>query len=89
MTHVVVTDHAIVRYLERALGIDIDPIRRHIADLAARGVEAGATGVIIEDVKLVLVKETVVTVYLKHWPSVDLRRDRVAPADAAEGDHGR
>lgn len=73
MTHVVVTDHAIVRYLERARGIDIDPIRRHIADLAVRGVEAGATGVIIEDVKLILVQATVVTVYPKNWPSVDRR----------------
>lgn len=73
MTHVVVTDHAVVRYLERARGMDIDPIRRHIADLAARGVEAGATGVIIEDVKLILVQATVVTVYPKSWPSVDRR----------------
>ena len=73
MTHVVVTDHTVVRYLERARGMDIDPIRRHIADLAARGVEAGATGVIIEDVKLILVQSTVVTVYPKNWPSVDRR----------------
>lgn len=77
---VIVTDHAIIRYLERRHGVDIEELRRHIAALAVSGVETGATGVIVEGIKLVLIESTVVTVYRKSWPSRDLRRGSL-PAD--------
>ncbi len=57
-----VTDHAVLRYLERAHGLDVELVRRHLEGLAANAVELGATGVRIERVMLVLRSETVTTV---------------------------
>lgn len=45
-----VTDHAVVRYLERARGFDIEGVRRHIAETCAAGV-VGATCVRSEGVR--------------------------------------
>ncbi|MBZ0164587.1 MAG: hypothetical protein K8H74_17975 [Notoacmeibacter sp.] len=39
---VTVTDHAVLRYLERVCGIDVDAVRSAIASGCARGVEADA-----------------------------------------------
>ncbi|MFB2553359.1 hypothetical protein [Ensifer soli] len=61
-----VTDHAVLRYLERAHGLDVEFFRRHISGLAASGVIHGAVGVQIEGVKLVLRGATVVTVLGPH-----------------------
>ncbi len=67
-----VTDHAILRYLERAHGLDVEAVRRHIANRCATGAELRATTVIVERVKFVLVDrgtETVVVTVLKaRWP---------------------
>lgn len=41
-----VTDHAVIRYLERVEGIDIETIRRRIGRVADVGLTAGAAGVI-------------------------------------------
>ncbi len=43
-TDIVVTDHAVLRYLERGHGIDVEYFRDHLAQLARRGADAGATG---------------------------------------------
>jgi hypothetical protein len=40
-----VTDHAILRYLERAHGIDINAVRHMIADTVREAAQAGASGV--------------------------------------------
>lgn len=67
-----VTDHAVLRYLERAHGLDVDAVRRHIAGRCATGAELGAIGVVVEHVKFVLAAEagkaTVVTVLKASWP---------------------
>lgn len=69
---VFVTDHAILRYLERAHGLDIEAVRNHIASLCATGAELGALAVKVESVKFVLVAAgpdtTVTTVVKRHWP---------------------
>ena len=75
MSNVRVTDHAILRYFERAHGLDIEFFRRHLAALASSGVREGASAVIAEGVKLILVEDTVVTVYERDWPSVDRRSE--------------
>lgn len=41
-----VTDHAVIRYLERVKGVDIETLRREIGRVADAGIEAGANGVI-------------------------------------------
>lgn len=64
-----VTDHAVLRYLEREHGLDVDAVRNHIAGLAATGVQLEAISVKVERVKLVLCGETVVTVLKRNWPS--------------------
>lgn len=70
MKHLVhVTDHAVLRYLERAHGLDVDAVRKHLAGRAMTGAQLGATGVVIEGVKLVLHDTHVVTVIERQWPS--------------------
>ncbi len=69
----IVTDHAVLRYLERAHGLDVEHFRAHIRELVTRGAAAGATGVIADGVKFVLQGDTVVTVLERTWHSRDLR----------------
>lgn len=57
-----VTDHAVLRYIERRHGIDVDALRSHIATLAVTGVAHGASAVLTEGVRIVLRGQTVVTV---------------------------
>lgn len=57
-----VTDHAVLRYLERAKGFDIEAVRRHIEDLCAGAIVAGATCVRAEGVKFEIAAGKVVTV---------------------------
>ncbi|MEM1077436.1 MAG: hypothetical protein AAGI09_02815 [Pseudomonadota bacterium] len=40
-----ITDHALVRYAEEVAGLDLDPVREHIAQEVARGVDMRAIGV--------------------------------------------
>lgn len=64
-----VPDHAVIRYLERAKGVDIGAIREHIAGLVKRGVAAGGDAVVVEGVKFVLRENVVVTVLDRQWPA--------------------
>lgn len=41
-----VTDHAIVRYLERVEGVDMETLRRQIGHTVQQGIEQGANGVV-------------------------------------------
>lgn len=67
-----VSDHAVLRYLERAYGLDIEALRAHIAGRAVNAARLGAIGVRIDKVKLVLRRNgddvTVVTALKGHWP---------------------
>lgn len=49
-----VTDHAVLRYLERCHGLDIEAVRRHLAGLAVNAAELGAVAVRVEAVRLFL-----------------------------------
>ena len=62
-----ITDHALLRYLERAHGVDVEALRRKLAGHAAIGIEYGAAAVIVGSVKLVLVENTVTTVLRRNW----------------------
>lgn len=73
-----VTDHAVLRYLERAHGLDVDVIKAHIAGRVATGARLGAVGVTIENVKLVLRRNTddravvsVTTALKPAWPALN------------------
>jgi hypothetical protein len=72
VTKLHVSDTAILRYLQRAHGLDIEAVRQHIAGRCTTGAELGALTVVVESVKFVLVAagaDTVVTTVVKrHWP---------------------
>jgi len=47
MTKITITDHAIVRYLERIKGFDLDPIRAEIEKLVRNGASVDAKRVVV------------------------------------------
>lgn len=61
ISRAVVTDHAVLRYLERVHGLDVEYFRSVIADHCLDGVRLGATAVRIDIAKFVLVDGRVVT----------------------------
>lgn len=58
----IVTDHAIVRWLERVEGLDVVALREQIARSAAVGLAFGSRIVVVSGGKLILEGATVVTV---------------------------
>ena len=58
--HIHVTDHAVIRYLERVKGLDVEATRRHIADVC-KGVRL-ARCVRAEGFDFVIKERCVVTV---------------------------
>lgn len=71
-----VTDHAVIRYLERVQGMDIAAIRHRIGRVADRGIAAGAHGVISEGFVYRIEDGFVVTVALHHEPDKRIGRRR-------------
>jgi hypothetical protein len=70
MTHVhQVTDKAIIRFLELVHGFDAASMRAQIASMAEIGIREGASGVIVQGVKLVLLDGRVVNVTHRTTPS--------------------
>ena len=57
-----VTDHALLRYLERAVGVNVELIREHIALICAPTANAGAKNYHRGDVVYVFRNSVVVTV---------------------------
>lgn len=58
-----VTDHALVRYLERVLKIDLDVVRREILTPAVvDALKTGATGVTVNGVKFIAKDGILITV---------------------------
>lgn len=49
-----VTDHAVIRYLERGLGVDVEALRAHIADIATDAAKLGAIGLKHDSIELVI-----------------------------------
>lgn len=59
-----VSDHAVIRYLERALNVDVEGLRRRIGARADIAFEAGAGAVVIDGVRYIVADATLVTVQL-------------------------
>ena len=72
---VLVSDHAVLRYLERVGGFDIETLRRQIADRLEAHAAAGAQSVIIDGHRYVMRDDTgscvVTTVLAKGWMPSD------------------
>lgn len=61
-----VSDHAVLRYLERCCDVDVEAIRQTIGRGCARGVEAGAPVVRFGGARFLIRNRTVVTVIEGH-----------------------
>lgn len=57
-----VTEHAILRYLERAMGFNIEGVRQHIAGVCEGPAAIGAVCVRSEGLRFEIVNNTVLTV---------------------------
>lgn len=75
------SDHAVVRYLERVKGMDIDAVRREIGRVVDQGLEAGACGVISGGFVYRIEGGCVVTITRQNTPRPGRRR-RKAPNGA-------
>ncbi|WP_082549995.1 hypothetical protein [Mesorhizobium sp. Root157] len=68
-----ITDRAVLRYLERAHGLDVTAVRRHLAGRLENGARLGAVGVTIDNVKFVLQRDaenvSAVTALFPQWPA--------------------
>lgn len=49
-----VSDHALIRWIERVQGINLDPMRMEIASICAEALAAGATSVVTNEATFVL-----------------------------------
>ena len=52
-----VTDHAVLRYLQRRHDVDVEAVRRHLAGLSVGAAQLGAVAVRVEDVRIFLQEE--------------------------------
>lgn len=57
-----VTDHAVVRYMERALGVNVEGLRRRIGRRADKAFKAGASSVTIDGLRYTVRNGALVTV---------------------------
>ena len=62
MVHI--TDHAVIRYLERVRGVDIEAVRREIrAKVTLAQDYPGATGILVDGFRYALANGAVVTIH--------------------------
>lgn len=71
-----VTDHALVRYIERVEGRDMAALRDQIVGIVEQGVDLGACGVGHRGFVFKLDGKKVVTVLPRHHPDIRLGRKR-------------
>lgn len=56
-----VTDHAVLRHLERVEGIDIEAVRLELGHKVDAAIEAGATATVSNGIRYVLVEDRLVS----------------------------
>lgn len=62
MTEPRVTEHAVLRYMERVLGLDVEGVRKHILDTCTPAIMVGASSLKTEGVRFEFVNYAVTTV---------------------------
>ncbi len=80
-----VTDHCVLRYLERAMGLNVEIVREHIAGICATGAAYGAVCVRAEGFRFEIVENRIVTVVKDHVMPSRLTRKRNQERMRAEG----
>jgi hypothetical protein len=72
-----VTDHAVLRHLERVQGIDVEGVRRELGFKVDAAIEAGATATVAEGIRYVLVENRLIScVPVKSTPQRNGRKRR-------------
>lgn len=71
-----VTDHAVVRYLERVHGVDVEGLRRRIGRRVDLAVHLGASGAIVDGFVYRVEAGRVVTVAPHRQPALSTRRGK-------------
>lgn len=71
-----ISDHAILRYLERAMGLNVELVRAHILTICAGPAAFGAVCVRSENLRFEIVGGTVVTVAPDHQHPSNISRER-------------
>lgn len=56
-----VTDHALLRHLERVKGIDVEAVRTELGHKVDAAIEAGARATIAEGIRYVLVEDRLIS----------------------------
>lgn len=69
---VIVSDHAVLRWLERVEGFDVEALRKRLGEAARIGLRHGAAGVLLGAGRLVLRDCVVVTTLRREHVRVDL-----------------
>lgn len=82
-----VSDHAVIRYLERVQGLDVDGLRDQVGHLVATGVEHGACGVNVDGYVYRIRGGVVTTVLHAHRADPRTGGHRGRRGDAGRGDH--
>lgn len=72
----VVSDHAVIRYLERVYGVDIEGLRRRIGRRVDRAVKLGASAAVAGGFVYQIKEGTVTTVAPASSPNVRTGRQR-------------
>lgn len=62
MTDITISDHAVVRYLERGLGFHVETVRWAIEHVCREAVEAGASSIRVGGLTYMIQGETVTTI---------------------------
>ena len=87
----IVSDHALLRYMERVLGLDVEALRVDVARIVEVGIEHGASGVQLDGCSYKLDGARVKTVIAIGKPNIRLGRKvrKFRPvAEDALGDRG-
>ena len=56
-----VTDHAVLRYLERVQGVDVEAVRLELGYKVDAAIEAGASATVLGGIRYVLVEDRLVS----------------------------
>lgn len=75
-----VTDHALLRHLERVRAIDIEAVRRELGHKVDAAIEAGASSTVAEGIRYVLIEDRLIScVPVKSIPLRNGRKRRRKP----------
>lgn len=71
-----VTDHCVLRYMERAMGLNVEIVREHILSICSSSAAFGAVCVRSEGMRFEIVENRIVTVVKDHVMPSNLTRER-------------